>query len=74
MTCLPDTEYSQKLVILTMFCTKELKFALINAPALIAVLIERLSSSGSGGSPGSNPGSDRTVFVYTESVIVHAWK
>ena len=43
-------------------------------PRLIAVLTERLSSSGSGGSPGSNPGSDRTVFVYTESVIVHTWK
>ena len=43
-------------------------------PRLIAVLTERLSSLGSGGSPGSNPGSDRKVFVYTESVIVHAWK
>ena len=54
MTCLPDTEYSQKFVILTMFCTKELKFALINAPASIAVLIERLSSLGSWGNVSSN--------------------
>ena len=57
-----------------MFCIKEVKVALMNAPASIAVLIERLSSLGSGGSPGSNPGPDRTVFMYSESVNMHARK
>ena len=43
-----------KICDLSMFCTKELKFALINAPASIAVLIERLSSLGSWGNVSSN--------------------
>ena len=37
-----------------MFCIKEVKVALMNAPASIAVLIERLSSSGSWGNVSSN--------------------
>ena len=53
---------------------KRRKIITYECPRLIAVLTERLSSSGSGGSPGSNPGPDRTVFMYSESVNMHARK
>ena len=50
------------------------KIITYECPRLIAVLTERLSSLGSGGSMGSIPMSDRTVFMYSELVIVHARK
>ena len=50
------------------------KIITYECPRLIAVLTERLSSSGSGGSMGSIPMSDHIVFMYSELVIVHARK
>ena len=51
---------------------KRSKISTYECPSLIAVLTERLSSFGSWGSVGSIPMPDRTVFMYTESVNVHA--
>ena len=47
---------------------KRSKSCTYECPSQIAVLIERLSSSGSWGSVGSIPMPDRTVFMYIESV------